>query len=264
MPLRQALGEIRLGRLTPTSAALVFFLLSLFISSCSLFKSSPPAPSGPGIYHVVKRGENLYRIGKAYDFSYRELARLNGIGDPNQISAGQRIFIPGASRQLPVEIITPVSISLKPRSTTHFPTLGNGSLAWPILGIVTSGFGARGDAVHDGIDIAAAEGTPVHVVESGEVIYSDQLRGYGNLVIVRHGGNLVSVYAHNRKNKVKEGDTVNQGDTIAEVGSTGNATAPHLHFEIRKENVAENPLNYLRAQRYEPEHSEHCCSALNQ
>src|SRR5204863_8081961 len=92
-------------------------------------------------------------------------------------------------------------------------------------------------------------------------IYGDQLRGYGNLVIVRHGGNLTTVYAHNRKNKVKEGDTVNLGDTIAEVGSTGRATAPHLHFEIRRDNVAENPLNYLRSEKYDPNLSEHCCTA---
>ena len=247
--------------MTPIVFPVALFFFSLFISSCSFLKSGPPAASGPGIYHVVKRGENLYRIGKAYDLSYQELARINRIGDANHISVGQQIFIPGATRQLPVEIITPASIALKPRSTANFPTLGNGRLEWPIAGIVTSGFGARGEGIHDGIDIAAAEGTPVRVIESGEVIYADQLRGYGNLVIVRHSGNLTSVYAHNKKNKVKEGDTVNQGDTIAEVGSTGNATAPHLHFEIRKDNVAENPLNYLRAQKFEPEYVEHCCAA---
>ena len=253
------MGEIRLGRLTPTAALFAFLSLSFFISSCSLFRPSPPAPaiSGPGIYHVVKRGENLYRIGKAYDFTFQQLARINGIADPNQISVGQRIFIPGAARELPVEIITPSSIALRPPSA-NFPVLGNGALEWPIIGLVTSAFGARGEGIHDGIDIAAAEGTPVRVVESGEVVYADQLRGYGNIVIVRHGGNLTSVYAHNRKNGVREGDTVAQGQTIAEVGSTGNATAPHLHFEIRKDNVAENPLNYLRPQKYEPEH---CCTA---
>jgi lipoprotein NlpD len=84
-------------------------------------------------------------------------------------------------------------------------------------------------------------------VESGEVIYSDQLRGYGNMIILRHAGGIVSVYAHNRDNKVAEGRTVARGETIAEVGSTGRATAPHLHFEIRRDNVAEDPLLYLRA-----------------
>jgi murein DD-endopeptidase MepM/ murein hydrolase activator NlpD len=248
-----------LGRLKLTAAAIAFVSVSFFISSCSLFRSSPPAPavSGPGIYHVVKRGENLYRIGKAYDLTYQQLARVNGISDPNQISIGQKIFIPGAARELPVELITPSSVALRSPSA-NFPVLGNGALEWPIMGIVTSAFGARGESVHDGIDIAAAEGTPVRVVESGEVIYADQLRGYGNIVIVRHGGNLMSVYAHNRKNEVREGETVAAGQTIAEVGSTGNATAPHLHFEIRKDNVAENPLNYLRAQKYEPER---CCTA---
>jgi len=246
-----------LGRLKPS--ALFFLAFSIFIFSCSLYKASPPAPalSGPGIFHAVKRGENLYRIGKAYDLTYQQLARVNGISDPNQIGVGQKIFIPGASRELPVEIITPSSVALRPPSA-NFPVLGNGALEWPIIGIVTSAFGARGEAVHDGIDIAAAEGTPVRVVESGEVIYADQLRGYGNIVIVRHGGNLMSVYAHNRKNEVREGETVAAGQTIAEVGSTGNATASHLHFEIRKDNVAENPLNYLRPQKYE---SERCCTA---
>lgn len=254
MPLRQALGEIRLGGLTRRIAVPVFFsAIAILFSSCAFFRSTPqPLRAGPGIDHVVKRGENLFRIGKAYDMTYQELARLNRIEDVNQIQVGQRIFIPGATRQLPVEIITPATVSLRRAAPSAAPEKRALGILWPIDGIVTSGYGARGESFHDGIDISAAEGTPVQAVETGEVVYSDQLRGYGNMIIVRHAGNLVSVYAHNRRNRVKEGDSVKQGETIAEVGSTGRATAPHLHFEIRRDNVAEDPLFYLRGDTHCP------------
>ncbi len=224
-----------------------FFAASLVFSSCAFFRSPAPQPlrTGPGIYHVVKRGENLFRIGKAYDFTHQELARINRIDDVNQIHVGQKVFIPGATRQLPVEIITPATVSLK-RTVPSGASKSNGALVWPIAGTITSAFGPRGESFHDGIDISAPEGTPVQAVEDGEVMYSDQLRGYGNIIIVRHNGDLVSVYAHNNRNRVREGETVTRGETIAEVGSTGRASAPHLHFEIRKENVAEDPLNYLQ------------------
>jgi murein DD-endopeptidase MepM/ murein hydrolase activator NlpD len=116
---------------------------------------------------------------------------------------------------------------------------------WPVSGAVNSGFGPRGSSFHDGVDIAAPEGTPIRAVEAGEVIYSDQLRGYGNMVIVRHGGGVVSVYAHNQINLVREGQQVARGEIIARVGSTGRVTAPHLHFEIRQNNLAQDPLLYL-------------------
>lgn len=225
----------------------IILFFSLFFFSCAPLRSSSPRHTGPGVYHTVRRGENLFRIGKAYDLTYQELARVNRLDDPNQLRVGERIFIPGAARQLPVEIITPSSVSLK-RSIPSGPADGTRpALIWPVSGTVTSGFGARGASFHDGIDISAPEGSPVHAVESGEVVYSDQLRGYGNMIIIRHPGGIVSVYAHNRSNRVAEGRTVARGETIAEVGSTGRVTAPHLHFEVRRENVAEDPLPYLRA-----------------
>jgi lipoprotein NlpD len=224
----------------------ISLLLPLFLSSCATFSSSPSRHTGPGIYHTVQRGENLFRISKAYDMTYQELARINHIQDPNQLRVGEKIFIPGATRQLPVEIITPSTVSLR-RTIPSEPRDGSRpAILWPVTGTVTSGFGARGESFHDGIDISVTEGTPVRAVESGAVIYSDQLRGYGNMVIIRHTDGIVSVYAHNRSNKVAEGRTVARGETIAEVGSTGRATAPHLHFEIRRDNVAEDPLLYLR------------------
>ncbi len=187
----------------------------------------------------------MFRIGKAYDVTYEELARRNGIRDPRQLRVGQRIFIPGASRPLPVEVITPVESTVNGRSTPLTPGVDGSAFLWPVSGSINSGFGPRGVSFHDGIDIAATEGTPIRAVEQGEVIYSDQLRGYGNIVIVRHDGGIVSVYAHNQVNLAREGQQVARGEIIAKVGSTGRVTGPHLHFEIRKNNAAQDPLRYL-------------------
>jgi lipoprotein NlpD len=246
MPIRQALGKIRLGRLTRKAVLLpVSLLFPLFFFSCAP-RSSTPRHTGQGIYHAVQRGENLFRIGKAYDVTYQELARINRIQNPGQLRAGDKIFIPDAARQLPVEIITPATVSLKQPRPLESRDGTRPALIWPVAGNVSSGFGQRGASFHDGVDILAPEGTPIRAMENGEVVYSDQLRGYGNIIVIRHAGGIVSVYAHNRTNRVAEGRTVAQGDTIAEVGSTGRASAPHLHFEIRRDNVAEDPLHYLR------------------
>jgi murein DD-endopeptidase MepM/ murein hydrolase activator NlpD len=223
----------------------IMFLLVLFCACAPQQSSRPAAPAkrSGAIYHVVKPGENLYRIGKAYDVSYDELARLNGIRDAAQIRVGQRLLIPDANRALPVEIITPSGPpSMRDAAP---PEIAAETFLWPVQGSINSGFGARGASFHDGIDIAAAEGTPILAVDGGEVIYSDQLRGYGNIVIIRHASGLVSVYAHNQINLVRDGAKVERGDVVGKVGSTGRVTGPHLHFEIRKNNAAQNPLRYL-------------------
>lgn len=126
-----------------------------------------------------------------------------------------------------------------------FPREGNYGLLWPVEGNITSRFGPRRGSTHDGLDIAAPLGTPILAAASGEVIYSGALRGYGNLVILRHREGYATVYAHTQKNLVKEGERVRRGQAIARVGQTGRASGPHLHFEIRKDNLARNPLRYL-------------------
>lgn len=218
--------------------------LSLLPSCASRQASQLPSSvrRSQGIYHVVQPGENLFRIGKAYDVSVEELARVNGIRDASQIRAGQKIFIPGGARQLPVETITPNSA---PRSAPEPPDSALENFIAPLSGSINSVFGPRNGSFHDGVDIGAPEGTPVHAVAEGEVVYSNQLRGYGNMVIVRHVGGIVSVYAHNQLNLVHEGQKVERGEVIAKVGSTGRVTGPHLHFEIRKNNAAQDPILYL-------------------
>jgi murein DD-endopeptidase MepM/ murein hydrolase activator NlpD len=245
-------GSHCLGTITARTVhlSLICVLLSI-LTGCAPQTASPPARRVQGIYHTVRPGENLYRIGKAYDVSYEELARLNRLRDAGQIRVGQRIFIPTATRELPVEIITPLETTPEPSSRPEtaqqalsFPAIDQAFL-WPISGTINSGFGPRGSSFHDGIDIAAPEGTPIRAIDSGEVIYSDQLRGYGNMVILRHADDFISVYAHNERNLVRAGQQVSRGETIARVGSTGRVTGPHLHFEIRRDNKAQDPLHYM-------------------
>lgn len=236
-----------------TLARIGIVAMLLLLSSCAPRTAAPPAKRASGTYHVVRPGENLYRIGKAYDVSHEELARLNNLRNPDRIRAGQKIFVPGAPRQLPVELITPgtpeTALELEAARETSNRLSAEGALdplfIWPISGAVNSPFGPRGASFHDGIDIAAPAGTPIRAIDAGEVIYSDHLRGYGNIVIIRHTGGFVSVYAHNEKNLVAEGQQVSRGETIARVGSTGRVTGPHLHFEIRRNNKAEDPLSYM-------------------
>jgi murein DD-endopeptidase MepM/ murein hydrolase activator NlpD len=114
-------------------------------------------------------------------------------------------------------------------------------------GLVSSGFGIRDGVKHDGIDIASPAGTPVRAAAGGSVIYSGKLRGYGNVVIIKHDEHYVTVYAHNRANLVTEGSSVSEGQVIAEIGTSGHTTGPNLHFEVRRDNVAYDPLEYLPA-----------------
>ena len=198
-----------------------------------------------GIYHKVDAGENLYRIGKAYGVPYQQLGRVNNISDPNCITVGQRIFVPGARRRLPVSVITPEAAQTERPPPRDLPT-GKHFFVWPITqGKLTSAFGPRGDSFHDGIDVSAPHGTPVHAARAGEVLYSDNLRGYGNVIILRHSDGYASVYAHNAEQLVSVADRVLQGQVIARVGESGRTSGPNLHFEVRKNNVARNPLYYL-------------------
>jgi murein DD-endopeptidase MepM/ murein hydrolase activator NlpD len=116
---------------------------------------------------------------------------------------------------------------------------------WPVNGVVVSGFGMRWGRMHEGIDITAATGTPIRAAASGTVIHSGWLGGYGNLVVIDHGNGLATAYAHASALLVRVGQQVSQGQTIALVGSTGNSSGPHLHFEVRVNGVAVDPLLYL-------------------
>lgn len=117
---------------------------------------------------------------------------------------------------------------------------------WPARGRVIAGFGGKGGGSNDGINIALPEGTPVKAAEAGTVAYAgSELKGYGNLVLIRHSNGYVTAYAHNGELKVKRGDTVTRGQTIAISGQSGNVSTPQLHFEIRKGSTPVDPLPHL-------------------
>ena len=120
----------------------------------------------------------------------------------------------------------------------------SGDFRWPARGRVIAGFGANGG--NEGINIAVPEGTPVKAAEAGTVTYAgSEVKGYGNLVLIRHDNGYVSAYAHNGEIEVKRGQKVNRGQTIAKSGQSGNVTSPQLHFEIRKGSQPVDPMQYL-------------------
>jgi len=127
-----------------------------------------------------------------------------------------------------------------------------GRWRWPMkAGVVSSEYGKRWGGFHYGIDIAADMGTPLYAAAPGEVIYSGNgLRGYGNVVIIRHDQRTSSIYGHNKRNLVKPGQKVKPGQRIALLGSTGHSTGPHVHFEIRREKKAVPPRKVLPKSRF--------------
>jgi murein DD-endopeptidase MepM/ murein hydrolase activator NlpD len=121
------------------------------------------------------------------------------------------------------------------------------SFRWPVRGRVIAGFGSKPNGVqNDGINLAVPEGTPVKAADDGVVAYAgNELKGYGNLVLIRHSNGYVSAYAHARELLVKRGDTIKRGQVIANSGQTGNVTSPQLHFEIRKGSTPVDPTQFL-------------------
>jgi len=240
-------------------------LLLLFVSACqglenlgSIFSETPE-----GLYHTVQKGQTLYSIAKAYGKNPEYLARLNGVRDPKKLQVGRRLWIPGARRVLkipdfdeskPVQARKPESgrkekpgaVKERKKKSPEAARPKRSFFIWPLKGILTSGFGRRNGRNHEGIDIYAKKGTPIVSAARGKVVFSGWgPTGYGRMIIIKHDNILSTLYAHNTKNLVKEGDLVVQGQRIALVGSTGRSTGPHLHFEVRENTRPRNPIKYL-------------------
>jgi lipoprotein NlpD len=169
------------------------------------------------------------------------------------------LFIPGATRTVtvppPPDFAVVASTSTPRRGPASIPRAGmhpldpaarGEPLSWPAPGVLISGFGERERDRHDGIDLACPEGTPVRAAEAGVVLFAGEQRGYGKLVLLGHENDLVTVYAHNSENLVETGDKVSRGAQIARAGRTGNATGPHVHFEVRVGARPRDPLGFLR------------------
>ena len=232
----------------------LFLIVTAFlINSCArhkivLEKLPPPSEKRvemQGVYHVVEKHQTLYRICKTYQVDIKEVASLNNIVDPSRIQTGQWIFIPGAVKVLKVEIyMDDVVTESGEKGKFAYKKL---NFIWPIEGKIVDVFDEAESKRHQGVDISSPLGTPIKASSSGTALYSgNTIRGYGNLIILRHSKEFVTVYAHNQVNLVEEGTWVEKGQLIGKVGQTGRATGPHLHFEIRKNNKAVDPLLFLK------------------
>lgn len=228
--------------------SLFLFSVMVLINGCARQKVIIEKPSPlerKGVYHVVEKHQTLFRICKTYGVDLKEVASANGITDPGRIRTGQRIFIPGAKRVLKVEVYIEdvVEVSGHQEKVAYKKM----SFIWPVEGRLRDGFDEAEGRRHMGIDISSPAGTAIKASDSGKVIYSgNTIRGYGNLIILRHSEDYVTVYGHNEVNLVEEGESVERGQIIGKVGQTGRATGPHLHFEIRKKNKAVDPLLFLK------------------
>lgn len=234
-----------------------------------------------GDTHTVNRGDTLYSIAWAYGVDYRELAAGNGISEPYTIYPGQRLDVrlsskrgaaEGATRSpgAPTRTVTtapkrsanttaaPKTVRSSPGVETQTPRPSAKSSTrkppaptratkikhwtWPAKGQIVTDFASSG---RKGVDISGRLGQPVVAAADGRVVYAGGgLRGYGELIIVKHNKRYLSAYAHNNRILVKEGDEVKIGQRIAEMGSTGSDSV-RLHFEIRRDGKPVNPVRYL-------------------
>lgn len=233
---------IEVGIWTRRTSVAIALVAGIALAGCggsSAPTSSYYPTSQRPVTHVVVAGETIYRIASEYGVSVGRLMAANGIGDPRELRVGEVLTIPGRYQ----------GASIGMASSGVHPYTGereSRQFQWPVQqGVVSSGFGIRNGAMHDGVDIAAPAGTPVYAADNGVVIFSGVLHGYGNTVIIRHDDDYATVYAHNERNLVREGARVSAGQQIGEIGRSGRTTGANLHFEVRRDNVARNPLAYL-------------------
>jgi murein DD-endopeptidase MepM/ murein hydrolase activator NlpD len=244
--------------------------------------SNEPVKKSSGGMHTVTGGETLFSLGRKYGVSPYAIADLNGMSNDTSLNVGQSLRIPSGhgkmiltkvpaveeptqvvSNEEPIEIdeASPSPVLKKPaldeevpivksvpQQTTELDAIpGMGSMRWPVKGKIISEYGAKPNGLkNEGINIAVPEGTGIRAAESGVVAYAgNELKGYGNLVLIRHEGGWVTAYAHAKELFVKRGDIVKRGDVIAKAGQTGSVSSPQLHFEVRKGATAMDPMKFL-------------------
>ncbi len=217
-------------------------------------------------------------LSRKYHKSLAEIAKANNIPAGTMVKVGDRIIIPGvhapqaeaaggaaaeAARAAPAQkvaaipaapattpsanVLTPVAQHPEPEKAKHDVTAAMPSFRWPVRGRVIAGFGPKPSGQqNDGINVAVPEGTPIKAAEDGVVAYAgNELKTYGNLVLVRHANGYVTAYAHASEILVKRDDPVKRGQIIAKAGQTGTVAAPQLHFEIRKGSTPVDPAPFL-------------------
>lgn|GEM_PF-184550 len=244
------------------------------ISQKPVEKKSVVTALKAGDRYRVKSGDTVYSIARRSGVSPQDLADANGLDNVGQVKLGQELVIPGKQAQKkPVRVAsidrnagisklaqkpskTPVPIRKKVAAKNKIKSVDAGvskrlsgphRFMWPVGGRIVSKFGRqKSGTINDGVNLSVPVGTKVKAAESGTVAYAgNELKGYGNLILVRHKNNWVSAYAHNSKLLVKRGDKVSRGQLIAKSGKSGTVNQPQLHFELRKGSKPVNPMKYL-------------------
>jgi murein DD-endopeptidase MepM/ murein hydrolase activator NlpD len=242
-----------------------------------------PVHTARGGSHTVQPGETLFSVARTYKVSATELAEANNVGLDHRVQMGEKLSIPGgahlaqaASRSAEQPKVQPLVYRKddkddQPRAQSAAPepapqpqkavayadpapqtqtnpiAPGGSDFRWPVRGRVISGFGAKPNGqTNDGVNISVPEGTEIKAAEGGVVAYAgNELKGFGNLILIRHAGEWVTAYAHASEILVKRGDVVRRGQTIARSGKTGSVTTPQLHFEVRRGASPVDPLDHL-------------------
>ncbi len=245
MPIRRIIGYARMGRrvtrVGTRCARVALWVVVGLALGCASTPDGPDSWDGSaGHTHILRPGENLYRLSIFYGVSVDAIRRANDIDDVTRLNVGQRIWIPRPKRGPAEDALAGAGAGTRGHRAEDL------RLIWPVRGKLSSRFGWRNGRGHDGIDIPARSGTPIVAAAAGRVIHSGRgLGDYGRVIIVKHEGYYSTVYAHNRRNRVDKGDFVEKGEVIGEVGSSGNASGSHVHFEVRHNRRPLDPLFFL-------------------
>ncbi|HVA13616.1 MAG TPA: peptidoglycan DD-metalloendopeptidase family protein [Stellaceae bacterium] len=232
-------------------------------------------------FHVVQPGDTLYGISRLYGVEISTLASLNSLSAPYALHSGQTLYLPASVEPpeksppaaAPAVATAPAvpnarlgspppekpgapptakaaqagTLPAPPPEAPKFPPRIGKGFDWPVQGRIIGRYGTGPNGTHnDGINIAAREGEPVRAADAGVVAYAgNELRGYGNLVLIKHSGGYMTAYAHNSQLLVKRGEVVKRGQEIAKAGSTGTVDTPQVHFEIRQGTRTIDPASLL-------------------
>ena len=224
--------------------------------------AAPGAAKPAACTHTVRSGDSVSRIAARYHVTRAAVIGANNLANPAALRLGQRLAVPGCrapvdtaqaetsfvgpvaegvviKRVGPLRVLTQLVLNTPDFQEERIP------LVWPVEGPVISTFGQRTRGWHAGIDISAEMGSQVYAAAPGTVTYSGWIRAYGQVVKIEHSDGFITLYAHNLQNLVEAGDEVEAGQVIATVGRSGHATGPHVHFEVRRDGRAYNPLHLL-------------------
>ena len=214
-------------------------------------------PNQDGIFYTLANGDKIEKVCKLYGVDLNKLKQVNPTVDVVSLKPGDEIFLPGAKLSA-----VKTAGNNKENKNNNKPSRivvlkdsapsSHKSYRWPVMGRINSPFGWRQHPItkranfHTGIDIKADRGTVIKSAGSGKVVYSGWMGGYGKVLVVEHNNGQSTLYAHCSTLLVKQGESVSQSENIARVGTTGQSTGPHLHFEVRVSNSPVNPLKYLK------------------